>query len=318
VIPVQQSVSPTPANSSIIPGLLAVAALVFLYYKVGVKNKKLALAGLFIFFILLVIPVWYGVLSPLGEQYEHRIYTSLAGLFVFISQLNFNSKTKIFNYVMVALLLAFSVKTLLRLNVYKNDTTYLEEGIADSPENYMFYATKANLMYERHNIGPALAAFTNAIRLQPGRAHLYNNRGNAYYELGQRKEALEDYTTALRLSNNDPAILLTRCMTYTRYEDYENAMTDLKALKKCCADKVPPALENNIVAKWTELQFIRINTQIAKEPGNAELYITRAQLFFEAKLPAETLRDLKKACDLEPENKEYKKYYEQLSSSFPR
>lgn len=317
VFPVSQSVSPTPANSSVIAGLAAIALLTFLYFKIGMRNKKIAFTGLLMFVILLIMPVWYGALSPLGEQYEHRMYTALAGLIIFAGQLNFNTQAKAFNYVLYVIIGVFAVKAFLRIDVYKTELTYLDEGIKDCPENYVFYVQKGNLLYARHDLYPALDAFNSAIHLQQQKAQLYNNRGNIYYALKKYKEAIDDYTAALKLSNTNPAILLARCKAYSKNNNPAAAMTDLQTLKACCKNMVTPQLENEINQKWMALQFTTINEQLLKDPRNAVLYVARAKLFFDLKKPRETLQDLKKACELEPDNQEYKTYYKQLSSSYP-
>lgn len=315
LFPVQQSVTPTPSNSSLIAGIAALLTLIILYIKPGVKDKKMALGGVLMFIILLVLPVWYGALSPLGEQYEHRIYTPMCGLVIFASQLNFKAG-KHLRYALTAVALLFAVKTVSRITVYKDDLSYLNEGIADCPQNYVFYSQKANILYAQHNLPQALELFNKAIPLQPKRPHLYQNRGNVYLGLGKRKEAIDDYTKALELSGNNPAVLLTRCAAYNSFGDIADAMSDLQALKKCCSDIIPQTLEREVAGKWMKLQWDTVNEEIAKDPTNAELYVNRAQLYFNRRKGAEALADLKKACELQPGNAQYKAYYEQLKATY--
>jgi tetratricopeptide (TPR) repeat protein len=46
----------------------------------------------------------------------------------------------------------------------------------------------------------AMAAYSQAVRLDPRSARVYNYRGNAYRRLGQYDMALRDYNKAIRLA----------------------------------------------------------------------------------------------------------------------
>ena len=59
-------------------------------------------------------------------------------------------------------------------------------------------------LYQKHKKGKdaletAIDAYSKAIRLKPGLAGAYNNRGNAKNSLGQHDEAIADYNEAIRL-----------------------------------------------------------------------------------------------------------------------
>jgi tetratricopeptide (TPR) repeat protein len=53
--------------------------------------------------------------------------------------------------------------------------------------------------YENKAFAKAVAEFTEAIRLKPDAAHLYNLRGTAYDEMGEYDKAIADYDEAIRL-----------------------------------------------------------------------------------------------------------------------
>ncbi len=46
----------------------------------------------------------------------------------------------------------------------------------------------------------AMAAYNQAVRLDPQSAWVYNQRGNAYRRLGQHQRAIQDYNQAIRLA----------------------------------------------------------------------------------------------------------------------
>jgi tetratricopeptide (TPR) repeat protein len=50
----------------------------------------------------------------------------------------------------------------------------------------------------------AVADFNAALRIDPGLAVAYNNRGTAYYYKQMYDRAIADYNAALRIDPNDP------------------------------------------------------------------------------------------------------------------
>ncbi len=318
LLPLQQSVSPTFTNSSFITGMLCTLVLIYLYFKIGVANKTVALFGLALFLILLAIPAWYGAVSPLGEQYEHRAYTSVIGLLLFISQLNFNIQSKSFKYVFSLLVLFFALKTFVRMDVYKDRVSYLDEGMKDCPQNYIFYYEKANVFYYKKEYSSALNLLNTAIQLQPKKKHLLANRASVYAELGKKNECIADFNAALKISGFDPYLCLSRCVAFNRFGDMTGAMRDLEELKIKSPKQIPPGLEKDITQRYDMAVWDDLNAKIQFDPNKAKLYIDRAKFYLRKRKGHEALADLKRACELEPGNKEFKAYYDELDRSFPR
>lgn len=311
VIPVQQSVFPTLQNTSILPGLVASLIILLLCFKPGFKNNRAGLFGLFLFFGVLAIPVWFGATNTSGEHYEHRIYTSMAGLFIFISQLRLNTSSALLRYATFALLIAFSVKTFLRMDIYKDSFSFAESGAKEAPNYYLFHSQLGDIYFDRQNYKEALDDYSKAIVLRPDLASLYNNRGLTLSQLGRYPEALEDFTKAVSSSTHDPSVLLNRCMTYMYAGQPENAAKDLAVLKKCCAAVIPPGLEDQVNKAWNGEMMKQINEEILKDPTNALFYNVRGKLLYRSGEKEKAILDLKKACELDPSNAVYKQNLEQ-------
>jgi len=60
-----------------------------------------------------------------------------------------------------------------------------------------------------------------------------------------------------------------------------------------------------------------LNNAINGDPTNAVFYVHRAKCLVDLRNWNEALRDLKKACDLDPDNKEYPEFYNALKNSMP-
>jgi protein O-mannosyl-transferase len=309
ILPVQQSILPLMRNASVIPGLLVIALLLFLIFKPGLRDKKIAGLGLLLFFLILALPVWFSASKNGAEHYEHRIYTAMPGMLLFFSQLNFNYNSRIFKYSVVALIVFFCLKTYLRMPVYKNKTNFVDAGVRECQGNYLFLYQKSELLFNEKNFAGALDYCNQAIAIRPDRSQLYSNRGSIYYTLGFYKSAVSDFNNAIRLSPKpDFKYHLSRAISYEKTGDIKNAVKDLIFVRRTFPTPVPEDVSRVIVEKWAR-QVDALNQQIVVTPGDAHLYFERAGLYFAVEQEKEGLADLSKACALAPENKAYLKLY---------
>jgi tetratricopeptide (TPR) repeat protein len=212
--------------------------------------------------------------------------------------------------VLLAFTLFFATKTFWRMNVYKTPTNYLNEGIADCPDNFFFLYQKGNILSAEKNYSDALECFTKAIRLSPNRAVLYNNRANVYSQLARKEEAIADYTRALELSNYKREVYLSRCLAYRKFGDIEKCAEDLINIERRYPGYISPELRDDVLAQWYDFKIAAISHAINLQPNNADLYANRAKLYADRQMINEAKQDLKRACELEPANETYKKYFE--------
>ena len=320
IFPLNQSISPTISNSgsSIILGIITTIILLGAYFKIGVNNKKIAFFGLAVFFVSLIIPIWYGALTPNGVQYEHRIYSALIGILIFISQLKINFNAPKIKNILVIILIIFSVKTFVRMPVYKNSESYLKEGVEDCPDNYFFQFQTGVDLSNRKNFYNAIPYFNRALELRPNKNEIFQNRGTAFLNLKNYKSAIEDFNAGLKLSPNNQNMLLPRCIAYLKDNQIEFAFRDLQILKQYHQNSIPIQFENEIIYNWNLYSIQKISDLITKTPTQAILYVNRAKMYIDARKGKEALADLKKACELEPNNLEFKSYFDELYRSLPR
>jgi tetratricopeptide (TPR) repeat protein len=315
LLPFSNSVAPTPKNSSLLYGIITIALMSFLFFKFGMKNKKMTLFAIGMFFVLLIIPTWYGASSPIGEQYEHRIYAPLIAFMILLSQVKFEAKEKVFHFVLIGITLLFAVLTFLRMDIYKNDLSYLEEGIHDCPENYVFHFQKANTLFKKKRLKEAIDCYSDALKLHPTRPQLLANRAECYSAAGMKDKAIADFNTLIKL-NPDPKFLIGRFNCYKRFGDIPNAMNDLALLKKEYGNDIDLSIEPAEIQKWNASKLKQLSELIQKEPNRGILYVNRAKAYMDLRMGSEALADLKKACELEPRNTDFKRYYNELSNSF--
>lgn len=306
LFPFFQSVHPTKNSMSLLIGLGTLLVLLFLFFKPGINNKRIAFTGLALFLILLALPLVYSSGRYNPDFYEHRSYTSLCGLVLFFSQIKFNYNSRAFTIVYAVIALFFFVKTFFRMNVYKNENTFLLVAIKEQPDYFLFQEQYANYLSHIGDYAGAIPYYNQAIALRPDKAEFYNDRARAHYSLGNFKAAISDMSSVIRISGFDKDYYLNRCSVYLADNDIENAMKDLYVLMQCCRESVPEDLKKEVGAKWRAI-LQNLNERIISEPGNADLFYKRSKLFFDTGQKEKGFADLQEAIKLDPQNTEYKK-----------
>lgn len=302
LLPFQQSVLPIVHNSSLIPGILTLVVLLILVFKPGLKDRKTALLGLVIFITLLAVPVWFGATRSGNEHYEHRIYTSMAGLILFLSQVKFNFNSTLFKYITGALLIFFSVKTWVRMDVYKDKYDFVKNAVRERPDFYLFHFQMGEALHSLKKDREAVPYFTTALTMRPDLAKIYNGRGSSYYYSDRYKEAVEDFNIAIEKSKAFvPDYYLNRSLAFYRLGDTKSSMRDMFKLAKCCRDIIPPAFEKSLIEKWNDL-LASIDRKIEANPRDADLYYQRAMLFLDVGENEKASEDFKQANELNPNN----------------
>lgn len=145
------------------------------------------------------------------------------------------------------------------MDVYKDKTAFLIEGIKGNPDYYFFKLQYADLLYAKANYKEAIPYYTKALELRPDKIGIYNNRGSSYFYLGMFNEAIYDFTMSIEKAPFKKEYYLNRCAAYNKIGDVKNAMKDLNFLMECCANSVPEALALEIKQKWDALNNSQVN-----------------------------------------------------------
>jgi len=97
---------------------------------------------------------------------------------------------------------------------------------AATPTDPVFYLARGELGSDRADFDQAIADFTEAIRLDPGRAVAYLHRGNAWSSKGDLDRALLDYGEAIRIDPNSSTVFRQRGIAWRRKGDLDRALVD--------------------------------------------------------------------------------------------
>ena len=114
---------------------------------------------------------------------------------------------------------------------YANPIKSIEElsmVIKQQPNNALIYNNRGTAYYSLGQHQLAIEDYNKAISLKQNYADAYNNRGAAYYSLGQDKQAIEDFNKAISLKQNLANAYANRGLIYLKQGKKELGCPDAK------------------------------------------------------------------------------------------
>jgi tetratricopeptide (TPR) repeat protein len=119
------------------------------------------------------------------------------------------------------------------LKAYRDSLAIRERLAAANPSNAQWqrdlayiHALIGILMEAKGDLQAAVASYSEAIRIAPTLASVWNSRCWAHAMRGQLEEALSDCNESLRLKPDDPATLDSRGLVLLKLGQYEKAIAD--------------------------------------------------------------------------------------------
>lgn len=91
---------------------------------------------------------------------------------------------------------------------------------------------RGNASYKKGEYDKAIAAYTEAIRLDSKYEHGYALRGFAWGKKGEYVKAIADFNEAIRLNPNNPSLYGARGIAWKEKGEYDNAIADYNQVLK--------------------------------------------------------------------------------------
>ncbi len=105
-------------------------------------------------------------------------------------------------------------------------TAAIQSGQWSGKDLAWAYNNRGNAYRDLGEFRRAIEDYDQALQLDPGVAAAYSNRGIAYAELGELRRAIEDFDQALRLDPEDAVAYHNRGTAYRALGAYERAVED--------------------------------------------------------------------------------------------
>ena len=161
--------------------------------------------------------------------------------------------------------------------------------------------SRGNDFYFAKDYAQALAAYDEAVMLNPNYAEAYNNRGIVKYELGQYAEAISNYTMAIKLNPQFFFALNNRGNARAALGQFQDAEQDLKAALRLNNNNA--TIHNNLGSVYYSLKnydaaLDEYTQAIQLNPNFAEAYYNRGAIYYGQKKYLEALADIRKSLNL--------------------
>lgn len=268
--------------ASFVPlALMVVCFFILWYYRKSWGSGSLVALGSFVVVlapVLGMLDMAYAIHSLVAD---HLQYPGMPGIIALVSgvmgaawaraQRN-NSRTPAVRIAALAggIILVSTVLTWQQARFYKNEASLWTHNLQLNKRAWMAYNNRGNAYGDMGDDASAIEDYTRAIEIKPDLAQAYSNRGSVYSRHGDYGRAVQDFSKAIEIKPDYGSAYYNRGTTYSRMGDFARAIQD----------------------------FTRA---IELKPGFADAYNNRGAAYFNLEKYAEEVRDCTQAIAIKPD-----------------
>jgi len=307
ILPINQSVAPTVAETSMLPFYFVIALLITIVFYFKFSNKRLTIFGIFWFFTFIIIPLIAGSMRSGAEHFEQRAYLPMVGVFIMLSQINFSKidffNKKIITWIFFSIIaLLFFVKTFIRSDVYKNPYQLATTGIEEAPHSIYYYIILGRACVVNNLPEEAIKWYDAYIEKRTNSAIPYANKGAVYLGMKQYDKAIESFNVAITLEPGNTGFYKDRARAFYFSRKFENALIDIQQYKKM-GGEVDKNFEEDVKRKvQLQNEIIGYSIQITSDTATDYSYIKRGMAYFTNQDYANSINDFSSGLKLNPKS----------------
>jgi len=181
---------------------------------------------------------------------------------------------------------------------------YIDNFIKENPNSYEGYLIRSEMNIEMEAFENALDDAEKAIKINPRKAILYNNRGYIYVKSGgDINKALSDFNKAIELNPNFVNAYCNRANVYMKKRELQKAIADCTKAIEISPESMEPYYDRGLAYMnigETAKALDDYNTVIKLAPENAETYAKRGYIHSELGNKQEAIRDFEEYLKLDP------------------
>jgi Tfp pilus assembly protein PilF len=286
-----------------------VIIFLFLIYKNSENTIKFSILWILISLFFPVIFIFH--INALVA--ERLLYTGTVGLsFIFEKCLSYIEivKNKFFKFGLFVLgifiLLIFSCITFNRGKVWQNSLNLWQEAYKKYPDSWLINFNLATSYDAIEQLDAAIEYYNRVLKIgTPSKnalAGVYNDLGIVYAKLKEYNKAYEYFTLAIENEPKNHVAYYNLGKLFLELNQPENARVFfLKSLE--IFPYYTQAREGLELARiaWINKKIAEFETQIKKEPRNAELYFELGSAYLEIKQWQKGIENLEKAVSIKPD-----------------
>lgn len=264
ILPVNLSVAPTPADTSIYPGIAVVVLLTSALVFSRSRRARFIALGI-VWFLAFTGP---SLVVPRFVGFEQRLYLPMVGILILLLETDLRgllARARIGPAVAICLLVLIAGLAVHRTSIYRSRLSFWESAVSTSPHSSYARASlgavymsrgrtqDARLQYVRAlelnpvepkangNLGVIAAReghrdearqyFLKEISANPGYADAYFNLGQSYAEAGDLQNAVKMWERTLQVRPDSRDALLSLARYYTQQGQKERAAEYLRRLE---------------------------------------------------------------------------------------
>jgi tetratricopeptide (TPR) repeat protein len=222
----------SPLTLKAIIALLTV--LVFIWVMIREFKKSWVVFIGMLFIIIPLIPTFYipalahGLKNAFAERYLYLPsfgFALLSALLFTWVQFKKQNQAKAFSVIVVSLICLYSIGTISRNDVWKDNYSIWLDTVRKSPDGDVPHGSLGYALIEKGRIDEAIPELQIALSLNPEFAEAHNNLGIAYRDKGLFGEALEEFSAAFWLNPADPLFSRNLKETYEMQRLFNEAKT---------------------------------------------------------------------------------------------
>jgi tetratricopeptide (TPR) repeat protein len=187
---------------------------------------------------------------------------------------------------------------------YKGAIAAYEEALQINPSHPDAYFQRAVAYYDLKNYQAAFEDLNQVVRLTPNSPVAYMNRGLTQDLLQKNQEAIKDYSKAISLNPNYVAAYLNRGALRNELQDYQTGLSDLNQAINLKADYALAYLnrgDSYIGLKDYKRAIADLDEAIRLQPNNALAYSRRGFAYRQLQEYKKAASDYNMAIGIQPD-----------------
>lgn len=200
-------------------------------------------------------------------------------------------------------ILLFSYMTYNQCKIWKNGNTLWTHVLEHYDNISTPWGNRGQFKRDNGDIQGALSDYSQAIKMNPNKAPLYNSRGRTYFESNQTDLAIQDYSKGIELDPEMAELYVNRGAAYAKSGNYNQALIDLNKGEELDPEFNNTYLNRSLVYTVTEqyAKAIEDHTKyINLNPYNGDIWYERGMAKRRLGRDDDALADFNQAINLNP------------------